>query len=76
MGLTAGSIVAGVASYGTLVGCQQVLGKTRFTDFAVELSISGLVGIGVFAVIASWLKIPEVNIFVDRMRSRFFKAKG
>ncbi|MBD2384504.1 murein biosynthesis integral membrane protein MurJ [Cylindrospermum sp. FACHB-282] len=73
LGLTAGSVAAGVASYGTLLGCQQVLGKSGLVILLVELSISGLVGIGVFAIIASWLKIPEVNMFVSKMRQKFFK---
>jgi putative peptidoglycan lipid II flippase len=73
LGLTAGSVVAGVASYGTLLGCQQVLGKANLVILLVELSIAGLVGIGVFALIASWMKIPEVNMFVSKMRQKFLK---
>ncbi|MBD2335862.1 murein biosynthesis integral membrane protein MurJ [Calothrix sp. FACHB-156] len=73
IGLTAGSLVSGVASYGTLVGCQQVLGKSGLVILLIELSIAGLVGLGVFAIFASWMKIPEVNTFVVRMRQRFLK---
>jgi putative peptidoglycan lipid II flippase len=73
IGLTGGSVVAGVASYATLVGCQQVLGKHGLLILLVELSVAGLVGIAVFGVIASWLRIPEVNNFVVRMRQRFLK---
>ncbi|MBH8564155.1 murein biosynthesis integral membrane protein MurJ [Nostoc sp. CENA67] len=76
LGLTAGSIVSGIASYATLVACQQVLGKQGLLILLLQLSISGLVGIVVFGAIASFMKIPEVNTFVDRMRQRFFKAKG
>ncbi|MBD2214923.1 murein biosynthesis integral membrane protein MurJ [Nostoc linckia FACHB-104] len=73
IGLTAGSLVSGVASYGTLVGCQQVLGKSGLVILLIELSIAGLVGLGVFAIFTSWMKIPEVNTFVVRMRQRFLK---
>ncbi|BAY78606.1 integral membrane protein MviN [Nostoc linckia NIES-25] len=75
IGLTAGSLVAGAASYGTLVASQQFLGKTGFLILLLELCISGCVGIGIFAAIAAWMKIPEVNTFVVRLRQRFWKKK-
>jgi putative peptidoglycan lipid II flippase len=73
IGLTLGSLVAGVASYATLIGCQQVLGKTGLLILLIELCISGLVGIGVFAVLAAGMRIPEVNSFVVKMRQKFLK---
>ncbi|MHC5831934.1 MAG: lipid II flippase MurJ, partial [Nostoc sp.] len=45
LGLTAGSVVAGVATYGTLVACQQVLGKEGLLILVLELGVSGFVGI-------------------------------
>ncbi|WP_017652001.1 murein biosynthesis integral membrane protein MurJ [Fortiea contorta] len=73
MGLTAGSVIAGVASYGTLIASQQVLGKTGLLILLIQLSVASLVGIAVFGVLAAWMKIPEVNSFVVRMRQRFLK---
>jgi putative peptidoglycan lipid II flippase len=73
LGLTAGSVVAGVASYGTLVASQQILGKTGLLIVLLQLSVSGLVGIAVFAAIALWMKIPEVNTFISRLSQRFLK---
>ncbi|MFN6514672.1 MAG: murein biosynthesis integral membrane protein MurJ [Nostoc sp. CreGUA01] len=73
LGLTAGSVVAGVASYGTLVTSQQFLGKTGLAIMLLQLCVSSCVGIAVFAAIASWMKIPEVNTFVERLRLRFGK---
>jgi len=75
LGLTAGSVVAGAASYGTLVASGQILGKTGLVVLLLQLCISSCVGIAVFAAIASWMKIPEVNTFVDRLRQRFGKKK-
>lgn len=72
-GLTAGSVVAGVASYGTLVACQQVLGNKGLVILIIELCISGAVGIFGFAVIAGMMRIPEVNNFVVKMRQKFLK---
>ncbi|BAY46620.1 integral membrane protein MviN [Scytonema sp. HK-05] len=73
LGLTAGSIVAGAASYGTLEVLQKFLGTNGLLIQLLQLAIAGLVGIGVFAVIAASMKLPEVNIFVSRLRQRFLK---
>lgn len=73
LGLAGGSFVAGLASFGTLVGLQQVLGTQGLIVQLLQLCISGLVGILVFAIIVSFLKIPEVNTFVVRMRQKFLK---
>jgi putative peptidoglycan lipid II flippase len=73
LGLTGGSIVAGLASFGTLVGLQQVLGTQGLIVQLLQLFISGFVGILVFSVIVSFLKIPEVNTFVVRLRQKFLK---
>ncbi len=73
LGLAGGSVAAGVASYGTLMGCQRVLGQTGLVILLLELAISSLVGLGVFAVIVSWMKIPEVNSFAVKMRKKFLK---
>ncbi|KAB8314143.1 murein biosynthesis integral membrane protein MurJ [Tolypothrix campylonemoides VB511288] len=73
LGLTAGSMVAGAASYGTLEVLQRFLGTNGLPIQLLQLSIAGLVGISVFAVIAAWMKLPEVNIFVSRLRQRFLK---
>ncbi|MDF5710691.1 MAG: murein biosynthesis integral membrane protein MurJ [Nostoc sp. S4] len=73
LSLIVASLVAGVTSYETLVVSQQLLGKTGLLILLLQLSISGLAGIAVFAAIASWMKIPEVNNFVARLRQRFLK---
>nr|WP_225225939.1 murein biosynthesis integral membrane protein MurJ [Komarekiella delphini-convector] len=73
LGLTAGSVVAGLASFLTLVICQQLLGKEGLLILLLQLCISGFVGIAVFAAIASWMRIPEVNSFISRLRQRFLK---
>jgi putative peptidoglycan lipid II flippase len=73
LGLTAGSVVAGVASFATLTVCQQILGKEGLLIQLLQLCVSGLVGIVVFAAFASLMKIPEVNTFITYMRQRFLK---
>jgi putative peptidoglycan lipid II flippase len=73
LGLTVGSIIAGLASFVTLMASQQILGKQGLISLLIELSISALVGIGVFAIIASSMNIPEVNTFVIKMQQKFLK---
>jgi putative peptidoglycan lipid II flippase len=70
LGLTVGSILAGGASFATLMVSQQVLGKEGLISLLIELSISAFVGIGVFALIASRMNIPEVNTFVMKIRHK------
>ncbi|MFB2918958.1 murein biosynthesis integral membrane protein MurJ [Aerosakkonema funiforme] len=73
IGLTAGSAIAGVASWGTNWGLQQILGSEGLLIQLLQLSLAGLVGLCLFAVFAIQLKLPEVDIFVSRIRQRFVK---
>ncbi len=70
LGLISGSFVAGLASWGTLWGCQQIGGSEGLLVLLLQLCLSGLVGIGVFALFAMRLNLPEVEIFVSRLRRR------
>lgn len=73
LGLTGSSFVAGVVSWGTLWGCQHFWGNEGLLVQLLQLSLSGLVGISVFALITAQMKLPEVDIFVSRLRQRFIK---
>lgn len=71
LGLAVGSAIAGLASWGTLYACQQVLGNQGLLILLAQLCIAGLVGLAVFGLIATQLKLPEVNLLVDRVQQRF-----
>ncbi|MDY6897462.1 MAG: murein biosynthesis integral membrane protein MurJ [Cyanobacteriota bacterium] len=73
LGLAGGSIVAGVASYATSFGIEQVINTENFLIQLLQLSVSGFVGLAVFGVIASTMNLPEVNLFVSRMRQKILK---
>ena len=73
LGLAAGSVVAGAASYATSQGIEQFLSPENLLIQLLQLSISGFVGLAVFGVIASMMNLPEVNLFVSRMRQKIFK---
>jgi putative peptidoglycan lipid II flippase len=71
LGFAGGSLVAGGASFATLEVSQRFLGSEGLLIKLLQLSVSGLVGLGVFIVIASGMKIPEVQAFLGRMSQRF-----
>jgi putative peptidoglycan lipid II flippase len=73
LGLTGSSFVAGLASWATFWGCQQLEGGEGLLVQLLQLSLSGLVGIGVFGLIAAQMRLPEVDIFVSRLHQRFVK---
>ena len=73
LGLTAGSLVAGVAGYATSFGIEQVINTENFLIQLLQLAVSGLVGLAIFGVIASMMNLPEVNLFVSRMRQKILK---
>ena len=73
LGLAIGSFVAGVASWGTFWGCQQIWGTGALLAQIVQLSVAGLIGIGIFALIATRLNLPEVDILISRLRQRLTK---
>jgi putative peptidoglycan lipid II flippase len=73
LGLTVASVVGGFVSYGSLVVCQRLLGADGLLTQLLQLAISGLIGLVVFGAIATQMKLPEVNVFVTRLRQRFLK---
>ena len=73
LGLTAGSIVAGAASFATLEVSQHFLGRNGLLIQLLQLSVAGFVGLCVFGAIAAWMKLPEVNDFISRLRQRFLR---
>ncbi len=73
LALTGSSFVAGVASWGTLWGVQQFWSDEGLLVQLVQLSLAGGVGIGIFALIALQMKLPEVDVFVSRIRQKLGK---
>lgn len=71
--LSLASFVAGGAAVGVVHLSQQWLGREGLLIYLIQLSVGGIVGLGLFAVIAMQLRIPEMDLFVDRVRQKFFK---
>jgi putative peptidoglycan lipid II flippase len=70
VGLTAISFIAGLASWGVDWGFQRFWSTDAFLIHLVQLSLAGIVGLGVFALLATQLNLPEVDIFVSRIRQK------
>ena len=71
LGLTSGSSLTAFVTLATLQVCQRVLGTEGLVIQLVQLSVASFVGLGVFALFVSQMKLPEVDMFVDRIRGRF-----
>jgi putative peptidoglycan lipid II flippase len=72
--LALGSVIAGGVSWLTLMGCEQFWGSEGFLVLLAELIIAGLAGLGVFALFAMQMQLPEVDLFVSRILQRFRKS--
>jgi putative peptidoglycan lipid II flippase len=70
LSLIAGSVLAGLASWGVNWGIQQVWTAQGLLVGLVQLILSGSVGLGVFALIATRLNLPEVDMFASRIRRK------
>lgn len=68
--LAIASGISGLACWGSLQGFYFLWGTEGLGIQLLELSLAGAIGLGVFALIAMQLKLPEVNIFVHRLRQR------
>lgn len=71
LGLSLGSAIAGLACWGTRRACEQVLGTEGFFIQLLQLCLASLVGLSIFALFAIRLNLPEVDLFIARLRQRF-----
>ena len=71
--LTIASIFAGGAAWGTLLVLEAVLGKDGLLVQLLELSLASLAGLAIFALASIQLKLPEMDILVERVRQKLRK---
>lgn len=69
--LTGASAVAGVVGWVILQGCDRFFEGTGLLIYLVELGLSSLGGFLVFVAIVTQIELPEVDIFMQRIRQRF-----
>jgi putative peptidoglycan lipid II flippase len=70
LGLAAASAVTGLSSWGVMAGMQSVIVKQGFLEVLLELCLAGGVGLTLFGLIAAQLKIPEFDLFMERLQGR------
>lgn len=71
LGLTIASVIAGLASWGVSLGWQKIWITPNLLLQLLQLCIASLVGLGIFALIVTRMNLPEVDIFVARLRQKF-----
>jgi putative peptidoglycan lipid II flippase len=72
-GLALGSVITGAVAWAVLQGMQSLLGTEGLLIQLLQLCIAGAIGLGVFALFVAQLRLPEVDMFVSRIRQKFFK---
>lgn len=76
VGLTLLSFGVGVAGWGIYAGLQRWLGEGGFGLTLMQLAIAGFSGLGLFALAVTRLNLPEVDLFVRRIRQTFDRSRS
>ncbi|WRH66581.1 MAG: murein biosynthesis integral membrane protein MurJ [Planktothrix sp. GU0601_MAG3] len=71
LGLTIISLISGFVSWGTLQGLRILALGDNFGFLLMELLLPGIIGLMVFLILILFLKLPEVDLLVSRIRQRF-----
>ncbi|MBW4577727.1 MAG: polysaccharide biosynthesis C-terminal domain-containing protein, partial [Aphanothece sp. CMT-3BRIN-NPC111] len=71
LALTGISFLTGLASWGVSLVCENTWGTRTLPLQLLQLTLSAIAGLGVFALLATRLNLPEVDMFVSRIRKRF-----
>lgn len=74
--LSACSVVAGLACWGTFLGTERLLGSEGLLVLLLQMALASFVGLGIFAAGVTQLKLAEVDIFVERLRQKFLRKKA
>lgn len=69
--LMGASFLTGLTSWGVSQGLQQVWQVNGLLMQLLQLGLAALAGLAVFAICAIQLRLPEVDMFLSRIRQRF-----
>jgi putative peptidoglycan lipid II flippase len=70
LGLIAASGFAGFASWGFFRIWEGFWSSRGLGWQLLEVSIAACIGLGLFAVLTSWLRLPEVNLLIKRFKKK------
>ncbi|MCL2932159.1 MAG: murein biosynthesis integral membrane protein MurJ [Trichodesmium sp. MAG_R03] len=68
--LIAGSLATALVCWSVLWGSQLLLGSEGFFVQLLELGLASFSGLGIFGLIVMKMNLPEVDIFVSRIRQK------
>ncbi|MDE5102446.1 MAG: lipid II flippase MurJ, partial [Trichodesmium sp. St19_bin2] len=69
-GLILGTLAASFVCWSVLYGCQLVLGSEGFFVQLLELGLASFSALGIFGLIVMKMNLPEVDIFISRIRQK------
>lgn len=75
VGLTGASAIAGGVSWATLRACERLMGNEGLLILLAQLCIAGIAGLGVFALIAMRLRLPEFDSLVNLVRQKLLRRR-
>ncbi|MEM7552948.1 MAG: murein biosynthesis integral membrane protein MurJ [Cyanobacteria bacterium P01_A01_bin.84] len=70
LGLVRSAGIAGLTAWGIGQGFALILGRDRILGLLLQLVLAGSTGLGVFAILVSWMKLPEVELLLSRFRKK------
>lgn len=74
IGLTLISVLTGLVAWGTLKGLEQAWGTEGVWVHLAQLSLASTAGIGVFVLLVSRMRLPEVEQVMSRIRQRLRRS--
>ncbi len=69
-GLTGASVVTGLVAWGLWHGTEALWGSQGFLLLLLDSGIASVGGLAVFVALALRLKLPEVDMFINRIKGR------
>jgi len=73
LGLAVASIVAGGGSWLAFRGMENLWGNASLLLQIIELSLAGLLGLGIFAILALQLRLPEVDGAISQLKQKILR---
>lgn len=70
LGLIVASGVGGIAAWGFVGVWERFRSNLGWVWQVIEIAIASGVGLGIFAVLVSWLELPEVDLLVKRLQKK------
>ncbi|MDY7013819.1 MAG: murein biosynthesis integral membrane protein MurJ [Cyanobacteriota bacterium] len=74
LGLTLGSVAAGLGCWGVAWGWERAIGTGNSIFLLLQLMLSSAVAVAIFVGVAIQLKLPELEILLSRLRQKLGRS--